>query len=208
MITDSMIRMFCELGAPRKELGNPFNSGPWTYATNGHYAIRVPRMAEYDEFLPFKNIETVIVPNENIPDDKWISVSVIDGLGVEHTRKCNSCGGSGKITECDECDGDGEVSWESPGGYDYSAECKRCHGDGVLSGGTATCDNCSGVGTVPTTIHVVIGGVRLNLSLLSVIAKLPNAMIAPSVAEGCRTPITFKFDGGMGIIMQMREIGD
>jgi hypothetical protein len=53
---------FCYQWADRPYMHHPINIGAWTYATNGHIAVRVARMPEHDtherDFVP--NIQSVL----------------------------------------------------------------------------------------------------------------------------------------------------
>lgn len=65
------------------------------------------------------------------------------------TEPCLRCNSSGKVTEvdCAECDGEGEVEW-STANHVYTAECKECYGDlqVIKPGGDTKCTACDGKG--------------------------------------------------------------
>jgi len=44
------LKLFCDPNDPvRPWLGQPFSAGAWTYATDGHIAVRVPRLEDVAE---------------------------------------------------------------------------------------------------------------------------------------------------------------
>ena len=50
-----LLEKFVSKNDPREYMRSPFNRGEWTYATNGHIAVRVPKI-DGVEILPEKHI--------------------------------------------------------------------------------------------------------------------------------------------------------
>lgn len=196
MITDAMLRMFCSNDETSETLNNPFNDGDYTYATNGHILIRVPRRAEYDQNKAVKNINEA-VQFTAVPEEKWIDTP--DPCDTIKTEPCNMCKGTGKLARCPDCKGQGEVQWESDYGYEYEDTCRMCNGRGRIDG---ICEDCAGTGKITTERNIEICGRLLNGKLLSILRELPGLKIAPDAVENLK-PIPFKCDGGEGVIMQM-----
>jgi hypothetical protein len=104
---------FCGDKKHRVAIGEPFSLGEWSYATDGHILIRVPRRIDIPE-------------REKVPD-----VERIWPKGVETTFR------SPKVTvlppkeevDCDICDGRG-FKHDCP---DCTCECEECNGTGLLS---------------------------------------------------------------------------
>jgi hypothetical protein len=100
---------FCD-HEPYRCLDAPFSQGEWTYATNGHIAVRVPRLAEIPERqgAPPIDVEKVFIDNaattyEQLP---WFDLS---------PSQCSQCGGLGRRHKCPDCE----------------CECALCDGSGV-----------------------------------------------------------------------------
>jgi hypothetical protein len=199
MITKETLQMFCATESGHK-LSNPFNVGAYTYATNGHFGIRVPAMPEFAGNAGPDKIEAVWF-HGMVVDDLWVPVaSVVDKRTM---KQCPVCDGSGQISKCPECDGNGVVEWTSDNDYDYEAECKMCDGDGTIGGNGMVCSTCLGQGKIATTQRINVGSKLLNANLLSIMNQLPNCQIATEAVEGYEC-IPFRFDGGDGIIMPCR----
>lgn len=197
MIDDKTLRTFCERDG-RKELESPFNIGDHTYATNGHFAVRVAIRPEY------KTAEIKIqhmFPHANIPADKYIDLPAV--VSPEEQIICTDCKGSGEDIECTDCDGTGEVSWMSPGGYNYEEDCQMCRSRGVIKG---PCEKCGATGKTAKDKQIDVGSKLLSGRMLAIIAgTLKNVKIAPDAVPDL-SPVPFIFDGGEGIIMPLRKM--
>ena len=101
------LQQFCAgEGDIRYYLRAPFNQGAHTYATNGHIAIRVPRMEGFEEreeqkikmlFATAPKLQLVSLPE--IPPVTMKVCSWCDGSGkyhVDRPYKCDVCRGSGQ----------------------------------------------------------------------------------------------------------------
>jgi hypothetical protein len=202
MINDTMIRMFCDTTGYSSVLQNPFNIDGFTYATNGHFAIKIPAIEEYAGFEKLDSVSGLSFC-ESTPVNLFTTLpALLDGVIIN--VKCNLCNGTGKNKTCSDCNGDGEVYWESYCGHEYEAECKECDGTGKVVGSSETCDNCNGTGSEVEDTIVTIGTKYLNTKLLDILAKLPGCMIATEAVTELK-PIPFKFNGGVGIIMPCRK---
>jgi hypothetical protein len=79
--------------------------------------------------------------------------------------------------------------------------CEDCEGTGKFPDGTP-CDECEGGKYYPTE-SMEVGGARLNLVFLRRIAALPN--LEYNMNGGELTARSFRFDGGIGLIVPMRK---
>lgn len=199
MIKEILLQ-FCD--SVRNDLIAPINIGEYTYASNGHIAIKVPRDSQYKENAVdyLKVLPTFFVSEK---EDLYIDVPKIEPSSIE--IKCKSCDGTGKFNECTDCGGTGEVNWSSDSGYEYYDDCVMCGGTGRISGSQIICEDCNGVGKInEDKIVELFDPIWINARLLSIVAKLPNVKMAPNVNKPL-SPIQFKFDGGMGLIMPCRK---
>jgi hypothetical protein len=204
MIDKKLLRLFCSNDEYIPALKNPFNIGKYTYACNRYIGIRVPRIAEYDKNEVVDSMAKLSF-GDDVNASLFVEIPKTDELC--HLAKCLACEGTGKITECPECYGEGNVEWTSPGGYDYEAECKRCNGDIKISGGDSFCSNCAGTGNKTEFKYFPIGSKYVNGSLLQIVQQLPGVRLAIEIS-GKLSAMPFRFDGGAGILMPARKLKD
>lgn len=84
-------------------------------------------------------------------------------------------------------------------------KCRYCNGNGVQTcslGHDHDCDECDGTGEVEEWPSQDIGACRFSERYLSKIITLPGLKFYPTSAEN---PALFTFDGGEGILAQMRK---
>lgn len=108
------LRRFCaEADDIRCYLCQPWSWGEWTYATNGHIMVRVPRMADVPENEKAPDGEAVMgkqvspknwipVPAATMPPD--VECEDCNGTGIAqcnlgHDHDCENCGHTGKIKQ-------------------------------------------------------------------------------------------------------------
>lgn len=88
---------------------------------------------------------------------------------------------------CDDCDGRG-----------HDHECPSC---------TCKCETCGGSGMVETSsdhrVSVSIGGASFNLSLVRVLQTLPGTCVSEAPLR--KGALSFRFDGGDGVLMALRS---
>ena len=110
-MTISELKRFCGRDPFRPYLDNPISRGEWTYATDGHIAVRVPRTEKtidtpnyYPpiETLPFADAKTIFTPVPNIifPETDMRECERCNGRGRQHD--CPNC-----MCECENCAGTG-----------------------------------------------------------------------------------------------------
>lgn len=204
-MSDVDLKEFCAAGEWRSYLEQPFSIGEFTYATNGHMALRVPRRADVGSvknapesiagmFEKVEGKEAGARPLPNIPD---VPMSV-----------CRDCRGGGKVTSCRECGGEGELECDL--GHDH--ECGDCDGRGFFpalgreDSAIRPCPKCYGGGRVPEhgwdTPVIFPEGVAISIRYARKIAKLPGIRV--NSAETYGGPLPFWFDGGAGLLMPLR----
>lgn len=94
------LKQFCSTDKDRQSLHQPFSRGAWTYATNGHVAIRVGRQADVlDQEKP--NVERLF--DLHYKGDN-LGVLCVEIPNVEQLIvRCEACAGTGYEHECPTC---------------------------------------------------------------------------------------------------------
>ena len=106
-----------------------------------------------------------------------------------------------KVTLWKSLDGNGSFDRH---GHDY--DCKECDTKGTVEAertedNKIACDTCAGTGANGEKT-MLIGASTYQLSLVSMVAALPNCMIKMPHSEN--ESLHFRFDGGVGILMSRR----
>lgn len=206
-----LLMNFCSKDQSRSPLCNPFNVGCYTYATDGHIAIRIPRMPVFSSNEPVENIEKVWFKG-TARDSDYIPVPNVPKERIYES--CPSCRGSGRVRQCPDCEGEGVITFESNTGLLYDIDCRNCNNKGVLGDSgylpddltTVPCERCCGEGIVPKNLFMRIGNRLIACHLLSLMGQLPNCRLAPGATTDFMA-IPFSFDEGEGIVMPARDDG-
>jgi hypothetical protein len=178
------------------DLSAPFSDENYTYATNGFLCLRVARVPEITAPVPIESIKTMQF--SPTIDGKW---SAIPKFRLPDTEKCTSCGGSGRVQTCEECDGTGEVGFENAFN-DYEFECKSCRGGGVPKGDEVDCKDCDGTGAQVEGVYLVdVFDRKVSGQSLALIYDLPGVEL---FSEESNQFNYFRFDGGVGIFMGVK----
>lgn len=189
------LEKFCE--PSMKKISRPWSAGDYTYATNGHIAVRVPRMDDAPENEEAPDMARVPWDHETLND--WEPLPPYDLAGA---KDCTLCKGMKKARVCHECDGEGEVTAETDYNY-YVVTCKTCGGDGTMPGESddPPCPRCQGTGR-SLNIPVPWAAGHIGMQMLVKINDLPGVKLSKT-GDG-EKPWRFIFDGGAGVIMPMR----
>ena len=119
------LQLFCSTNPVRRTLLEPFSIGEFSYAADGHIAVRVPRRAD----VPVR---------EDAPDarrvffDAGAETFVAPGakkLPKPKTEECYQCDGDGKAHDCPNC----------------NCACATCAGTGRVSCDRNVCVTISGM---------------------------------------------------------------
>lgn len=169
---------FCSKDESRFHLHSPFSKGQWTYATNGHLAIRVAH-TDVPENTKAPDCEKLFATAIEKGEPPWVD---LPPFKLERKR-CSDCKGTGFLDENGE-----SCSEHSKDGY----ECENCEG-GVIYSGRAI-------------VKAEKGDVVLAARYLDLLKDLPGIKIGVCGDESKRIdkPIRFKFDGGDGLLMPIR----
>jgi hypothetical protein len=121
------LKPFCSTDKDRPNLHRPWSRGDWTWATNGHILIRVPRRADVPE-------------NDEAPDPSKI-LAPFDGTKLAARAPIELPAVT--MDECDDCSGAGYGIHGCP--Y-CECDCGTCGGTGkVDSDRQVSIDFCGGV---------------------------------------------------------------
>lgn len=195
----------------------PFSDAHHTYASNGWVLVRVARIPEIVAPVPdfVEKGSDYFFEGRVDCEGEWLPVPE---LGSTPTQPCCSCDGTGMVWLCPECGGSGVVVFVGAAG-EWDIDCPCCDGLGEISSSAAPrqlvecrraeCQECGGVGVVEKIkdLNRRIGAVRVRISLLRLIATLPGVELrAPKEFNGGR--VFFRFDGGVGLVMGLRESVD
>jgi len=193
---DDMIDLskFCSVG----RFSTPWTAGAYTYASNGHIVVRVPRREDVLGRLDAPDTKKICDILLREPT-KWEQVP---GIIASAPIKCGRCYGAGIVYVCPECDGEGDVSFSN--GYShYTVPCDTCDGEEVVpipkSEKKQDCGWCDGTGMLTEHRSVPLGCSYFSDVYLALIASaLPGAEIGPL---GEKDPARIRFEGGDGLLM-------
>ena len=197
------LKQFCSYDNLRKEIMEPWTRGDYTYATNGKIIIRVPRISDIPENPAAPNVNRSIPWNAPVFTE---ASAPIPDLPKDQFLSCARCDGTGKNSECPECEGEGVVTWETKR-HGYEADCEECDGFGRVAAGTKAeeCNRCNGTGKIEQDIFVPVRGVSFNKKYLTLIKSLPEAILFPEPeVAGKFPPSRFAFNGGDGFVMPVK----
>lgn len=190
----------CKFSDPdNPKICGPFSFGEYSYATNGHVLVRVPRLADVPEWKAINGQAAQMFDglDYSAMEQNLVGIPVFD---VPEPVKCYKCHGKGKVSLCPECDGEGEVDLDNEY-HTYECECKTCDGEGSIAGNDAICTSCNGTGNERTHQKVSVGAALFSGHYLAMMDALGGTRIA--VTETL-APAYFTFDGGDGLLMPMR----
>lgn len=175
---------FCSKSNDRVNINEPFSKGKWTYATNAHICVRIPRLhvPQFPERKDAPDCEKIFREAEEGGPYEWVDVPEV-GIST---------------VECDVCDGTGK--WSETGLPDIA--CEDCEGTGKLQQ------------IKPIAFRLGDAMIWLSDVYLDLIRKeLPHPEIGLTekaatigkVTHHNIKPVKIRFDGGTGLLMSMFE---
>lgn len=182
----------------RYDLSEPFSRGQYTYATNGHIIVRVPRIAE-DAEAHWPKIETVTDAISHA------ALAPLPRVAVPEPIECPTCRGFGVVRPHilfgGQCEGCKRCTW----GY---IPARKPHPD------QETCDKCEGRKIVwPEHEHVYLTSkCAIDPRYYLMLSALPDLRIDLTIdcvstswdKDRSIRGVSFAFDGGDGLVMPIR----
>lgn len=205
MNTDFEIRSFCAKHDVRAWMNQPFRLGDDLCAANGHALCLLPGKAD----STVETCDNPIVP-KLVARIREASTAPVETIERGDPEPCRACGGSGQAVfeKCRECGGEGEVDAETDYSTYHCLECKSCNGEGGVWNKNAAgqCPECDGSGNKPDTDAVWLNDhlEPIQARYFNLIKDLPGLEVAYSDVPTGRA-VTFRFDGGEGLIMNLRN---
>ncbi len=198
---EKILKSYCQTSS--KTIGTPFSIHEKTYATDGRIIIAVP----FDDRFPYRDNAPGLIglPFDHDEITDWVCLPELTEEQIK--SRCRSCHSNGFTTICEECSGEGEVSFSNEFNH-YDVTCNSCDGDGDIAcsqtaEGAQVCTTCFGTRIKSQAVNVgrnCFDGI--NTIYIQKIKKLPGAQF--SLHGDDFSCFRFRFDGGVGLIMPMR----
>lgn len=209
---------FCaQVGDPRSYLHKPFALEGGAAACDGNIVVLAEgERAESDGKSEIVHSCTQLMAQVRalIADETraWVPVADI----TLTTFPCDTCAGDGfgrALEDCEDCDGEGTFAHGT-----HCYDCKECDGTGEVNGErdpSGACATCYGTGVKNWPTDFVLEGFVLDtgsskysagskyVALLQRYA--PNARLCRTATSGKSPGIAIAFDGGVGLLMPMRD---
>lgn len=188
------LKQFCADGNDFRGLGHPYSDGQYTYASNGHIAVRVPLREPADDGQT-KIGASIIRATQALFNDEslFVECGPIPACSMPNDSICPFCLGEGIYSKCPDCDGFGIVE------YDEREEtCDTCEGKRT----DVVCNGCNGSGKHFFARIKLTKQIGIAWGYLRIIESLPDAQI--NLSGGAADVIRFRFSGGLGAVMPVR----
>lgn len=147
------ITKFCGFGDVRSYCNSPFKCGDYVAATNGHIAaVLLEPTSDIIATENHRGLEKVCASILGmIEKAKNETYAALPAYDVPEPKQCHACRGCGNatVTKCDECDGEGEIIFETHY-HEYECTCQGCGGRGTIinkpKSVSDVCPFCKGTG--------------------------------------------------------------
>ncbi|HYE19232.1 MAG TPA: hypothetical protein VEA69_12350 [Tepidisphaeraceae bacterium] len=194
--TLEILKRFCAKEDGRYAMSEPFAKGGYTYATDGHIAVRVPT-PDVADTGPTDGAKPVDAASmfQRFGGDATTPWPAADYHCAE--GECETCEGAGRVnrTPCDVCHGTGEHRCHDCGDVH---DCRRCEGGSV---GGDPCPECHGVRRVVAPRRLCVGGVWVAVKYDRMIRSLGEVTYAVAKPADLQQPmVRFRWPGGEGLV--------
>ncbi len=161
------LQPFCGREITRYYIIKPWSLGEWTYATNGHICIRVPRRADVPEMVDNPaNTVKIFVEHFTAPAFRLFRGADLPEVSADDL-KCERCDGRGHMHDCPDC----------------TCECEWC--------------DSSGTNPHRENRSVGINGVPFAACYVRLIQVLPNLRVSTAIKPSDPMPFTFEGGDGV-----------
>ena len=200
---------FCDPSGARTGgiLKAPWSFGDFSYAVNGHIAIKVARRDDVPEYPDASEALKVIAIIDGEPDHPFIPLPSYTMEKMTPVR-CSICRGYGHVAKCDDCNGEGIHKCASDR-CSHEHACPECDGHGEVPASkkdddASPCGECIGSGFKKDESIINFGGeVGIKAKYLAMIKDLAGFEIAIPDKRDDKA-IAYRFDGGNGCVLPCR----
>lgn len=198
------LQKFCDTNTDHEAYGitEPFSRGEWTYATNCHICVRIPRISTITHEASVSESAEKLFADAKARTTVWQSLPDFELKRSD----CSTCGGTGYMQRCPAYDHPDHKCFNGKSKIckQYDGDCaKGCSKDAEFS---FKCEDCEGSGEIKLPGKYIVQGAagttQISAIYLDMIKDLPNVMIAPYDET---SGFLFRFDGGEGMLMPMRQ---
>lgn len=211
---------FCSPERHRFHLALPFvvGDGGFTYASNGHIAIRVPgRLTDLDQM---KNVPSIVEIFERVEGKDYRPFEIVTAEDAKLAR-CEACNGHRYVVDCQVCDGTG-LHECSDDRCRCEHNCGSCDGRGAFPARSTEkiahkCEDCLGTGRELDKRNVDLGaGLAVQWRYLQKVQALPGPIswAAPAAEPDKHWPnhftygaVSFMSPGWLALILPIRSYG-
>ncbi len=206
--------IFLDKKSPDEMINRPHRIPPYTYYSNGYYIIALIT----DDFgiIQFDTNKKFLNALNSLPAIGESSYKPLPQYAVPEVQICKNCEGTGYVTGCPECEGQGSVKFKNE--YNtYQPECLTCNGATFFPSKkdneySECCEKCDGAGKYNYWGYDIddqllnIGGYLFNKNLLEKLKLLPLFAIQSSDPD--KKLLQFSFFGGKGLLVGLLSLKD
>ena len=166
-------------------VNRPWSRGSWTYATNGHIVLRLPKLPDVSENPKAPDVEKLFQDADERGPYEWVDVPEVTVNWLE----CPDCSGTGIWTE----------------GLKHPTECEECDGKGKFTRRVPVKFEIGKVAIGLSNIYLDLIRKELPNPKIGLIEAAATTYFRVVPTNG--VPVKIKFDGGIGLLMPMRISG-
>lgn len=143
------LQPFCGREETFHKINRPFSRGEFSYATNGHIMVRVPRRSDVEENTVSPATETIYDQHPAASFEPAPAIELPGHAAVLEKEECTECNGTGSGCECENC----------------QCDCQSCDGTGGVEN--------------EQLISVGFKGAIYNRAWMAMMLGLPNLELGP-----------------------------
>lgn len=198
------ISRFCGMHLPQQYARSPSRYEGFVYATDGRIGVRAPVHTVSGADSIEQGDRSPLIPLFERFDADRYDWHPLPPLTPTEGRRCGTCEGTGRVTPCTDCDGEGEFEH---GAHTYG--CKHCDESGVLpvhdpQESARPCGECAGSGVDSHTGVEVGAGFYALRYLLLIAEEYPDAEIGVPYKDPGEMAM-WRAPGVIGALMPIRR---